>query len=419
MRLFGLDISLAKKDAISLDTLIRRLEEAHQTASGIQVTPETCMKSPTVQAAVTAISRRMSTLPIHVLRRVSSKGRVRKERQPNHPVAKLLAKPNDWQGRSNYWQDATSSLIRYGNFYAFKERGATGPIRRLTPMHAGSTTPDQKDDFSVIYKSTMPGGQFRELPASQVHHVRGPARDFVTGDSAIMDVKETIALEIAAESFGATFFGNGAMPSLVFEFMEGFVGFKSDQERQQFVEDFQASYGKKGRFRALLMPHGIKLGNPVGIDNDKAQFLETRKLQRSIIAGALGFPPHLVGDLERGTFSNIEHQSLEFVQAVVLPYVKVFEDSMERDLLTDEDRRGDIIIRFNLDGALRGDFKSRQEGHQIMRQNGVISANDWRENENLNPISDEDGGEEFWRQGPSGQSATSDAEGDKTDDTTV
>lgn len=404
MKILGLDISLAKKEAISLDTLLRRLEASFETSSGIQVTPENCMQSPTVHALVTAISRRISTLPIHVLQRQSSDGRVRKERLPNHPVARLLARPNDWQARANYWQDATSSVIRHGNFYAFKSRGQTGPIRKLLPMHAGSVKPEQRDDFSVIYKATLNGGQFRELPASDVHHIRGPSRDYVTGDSPVMDVRETIALEIAAETFGASFFGNGAMPSLVFEFMEGFSGFKTDAERRQFVEDFQQAYGKKGRFRALLMPNGIKLNDPIGIENDKAQFLETRKLQRSIIAGAFGVPPHLVGDLERGTFSNIEHQSLDFIQAVVLPYVRVFEDAMERDLLTDEDRRNGVIIRFNLDGALRGDFKSRQEGQQIMRQNGVINANDWRENENLNPISEDDGGEEYWRQGPSGQS---------------
>jgi HK97 family phage portal protein len=195
------------------------------------------------------------------------------------------------------------------------------------------------------------------------------------------------------------------MPSMIFEFMEGFVNFRTDEERRQFIEDFQAAYTGKGRFRSLLMPQGVKVGSQVPVENDKAQFLETRKLQRSIIAGILGVPPHVVGDMERATFSNIEEQSLDFIRAAILPMVKTFEDAMERDLLTTEDRNSGVIIRFNLDGALRGDFKSRQEGQQIMRQNGVINANDWRENENMNPIGAEDGGEEYWRQGPSGQSA--------------
>lgn len=406
MNLFGLQITLAKKEGVNIDVILRRLEAAFETSSGVRVTPSNVMTSPTVHALVTAISRRISTLPVHVMQRSVSDGKVTKKKLPNHPVAKLLRRPNEWQTQSSYWLDSTSSLIRYGNFYAFKARGSTGPIRALNPLHAGSTDVVQNDDLSLTYKTTLEGGKFVEFPSSKIHHVRGPARNYVKGDSPVMDVSETIALEIAAESFGATFFGNGAMPALIFKFVEGFQGFRTDEERRQFVDDFQASYGKKGRFRALLMPNGIEVDDPVGIDNDKAQFLETRKLQRSIIAGAFGVPPHLVGDLERGTFSNIEHQSLEFIQAVVLPYCRAFETAMERDLLTDEDRRDDIIIRFNLDGALRGDFKSRQEGHAIMRLNGVINANEWRKNESLNPIKSEDGGDEYWRQGPSGQTAS-------------
>lgn len=406
MRLFGLDISLGRKDAISIDTLIRRLEAAYETASGIQVTPENCMESPTVQAVVTAISRRISALPVHVLQKTTVDNRVRKERVPNHPVEKLLNRPNDWQSTTSYWLDATSSLVRYGNYYAFKARGVTGPIRRLVPLHASSCEPKQRDDMSVVYEATLHGGGKQEFQPGQIHHVRGTSRNFLKGDSPIMDVRETIALEIAAEKFGASFFGNGAMPSLVFKFIQGSQGFRTDEERKQFVEDFHTAYGKKGRFKAMLLPKGIELENPVGINNDQAQFLETRKLQRSIIAGALGVPPHLVGDLERGTFSNVEHQSLDFIQSVVLPYVRVFEAAMERDLLTEDDRAKGIIIRFNLDGALRGDFKSRQEGQDIMRRNGVINANDWRENENMNPREDA-GGEEYWQQGPSGQTGQS------------
>jgi HK97 family phage portal protein len=114
-------------------------------------------------------------------------------------------------------------------------------------------------------------------------------------------------------------------------------------------------------------------------------------------------PPHLVGDLERTAINNFEQQSLDFVMSVVLPYVRIFEAAMERDLLTDADRAGGVIIRFNVDAALRGDFKTRQEGLKIQREAGVINPNEWREREGLNPRK---GGEEYWEQGPSGQGAT-------------
>ena len=190
---------------------------------------------------------------------------------------------------------------------------------------------------------------------------------------------------------------------MVFKFMQGTQGFKTDEEKTQFLEDFQAAYGQRRRFRAMLLPKGIEHSDPINVENDKAQFLETRKLQRNVIAGAFGVPPHLVGDLEKGTFNNVEQQSLDFILNVVLPYARIFEAAMERDFLTEEDRRNGIIIRFNLDGALRGDFKSRQEGLKIQREMGIINPNDWREREDMNPISAEDGGETYWQQGPSGQ----------------
>ena len=192
---------------------------------------------------------------------------------------------------------------------------------------------------------------------------------------------------------------------MVFNYAQGSQGFKTDEERNRFIEEFQSVYAKRGRFKALLLPKGIEVGPPVAVDNEKAQFLATRQYQRTVIAGAFGVPPHLVGDLSSGTFNNVEQQSLDFIINVVLPYVRIFEAALERALLTDEDRRSGVIIRFNIDAALRGDFKTRQEGLNIQRQAGVISPNDWREAENMNPISEDDGGETYWQQGPSGQTA--------------
>jgi HK97 family phage portal protein len=397
-------LSRKSADTISIDTLISRLELMYQTGSGVSVTPDNCMESPTVQAVVTGVARRLSTLPVQVLKKeIDEKGRTSKVKQPNHPVQKLLSAPNSWQSGTSYWLDATSSLIRHGNFYAYKQRGVTGPIRGLLPLNPGATEPKQRDDWSVYYEAVLAGGSRKEFDPGEIHHVRLASRGFLKGDSPIVDVRETIALEIAAEKFGAAFFGNGAMPSLLFQYAASSQGHKTDEERANFIREFQEKFtSKKGRFTAGLLPKGIELGNPIEVANDKAQFLETRKLQRSIIAGALGVPPHLVGDLERATFSNVENQSLDFIQSVILPYARCFEAAMERDLLTTADRNAGIIIRFNLDGALRGDFKSRQEGQAIMRQNGIINADEWRENENMNPRTD-DGGEGYYAQGPSGQ----------------
>lgn len=412
MAFFGLFGPKEQKaaESIGIDTLIRRIEAVYDTVSGIQVTPDTAMQSPTVQAVVTQVSRRMMATPVHVLRTTMVGGRRRRERISNHPVARLLARPNDWQSPANYWGDATSWLLRYGRHYAFKARGQTGPIRRLEPLKPDHVQIEQDDDLRVTFKvNRSQTGAFETYDPAQIHHVRGPARDGLTGDSPIMDVREAIALEIAAEKFGGSVFGNYAVPGMIFQFAQGSYGFKTQEEQDKFLIDFQDSFTRKGRFRGMVIPPGMETGAQIPVENEKAQFLETRKLQRNIIAGALGVPPHLAGDLERATFSNIEHQSIEFIQAVVLPICRIFESAMERDLLTDEDRRSGVVIRFNLDGALRGDFKSRQEGLKIQREMGVINPNDWLETENMNPRTDP-GGEEYWDQGPSGQgSAQADA----------
>jgi HK97 family phage portal protein len=418
LKIFGLEIRRAatKSEGLTIDQVISRLASAHETYSGAHVTPENCMQSPTVHAIVTAISRRIATLPVKVMRTTKaqgSEGRTRKEEQPSHPLARLLQSPNGWQDRVSFWLDATSTLVRYGNFYAFKSRGLTGPIRSLIPLHAGGVAVEQDSDtLDVSYRAAYGDRTYREFPAAQILHARGAARDQLRGDSPIHDIREAIGLDIAAERMGASIFGNSALPSIVFKHGPGSKGFETDEQEKAFIESFQQAYTRRGRFRALVVPPGLDL-DQIGVDNEKAQFLATRQYQRTVIAGAFGVPPHMVGDLSRGTFNNVEQQSLDFVIAVVLPYVRTFEAAMERALLTDEDRRAGIIIRFNLDAALRGDFKTRQEGLAIQRQNGIINANDWREHEDLNPISAEDGGDEYWRKGPSGQDAQAPGAGDR------
>lgn len=359
------------------------------------VTPETCMESPTVHAIVTAVSRRLSVTPVHVYERTTSNGRESKKKLPNHPVAKLLDYPNKYQTRSDFWADAASTFVRWGRFYAFKSRGQTGPIQELIPLNPCNVNLTQDANWNVTAKITHSGG-IEDYPLTKLFHARGPGRNFYEGDSPIKDVARAIALEIAAEKFGTSFFNNGAVPLMVFKYMQGVQSFKSKEAEEQFISDFQRVLGGAKRHNAFLVPKGIEMGDPVKVENDKAQFLETRKYQRTVIAGALGVPPHMVGDLERATFNNVEQQDSDFTLNCILPVTQAFESAMERDLFTEEDYRAGRVIRFNLDSILRADFKSRQEGLQIQRLNGVISSDEWREIERLNPITGK-GGSEYWR----------------------
>jgi HK97 family phage portal protein len=395
------------------DVLMRIVAAQEGNLDGM-VTPDTCMQSPTVHAIVTAISRRIASTPVHVYRRaIDEEGRESKERMPSHPVTRLLKEPNSWQTHHDFWADAASCFVRHGKFYAYKARGSTGPIRSLEPLHPTAVKLKQENETgTVTAEVNEAAGTFREYPMSRLFHVRGPSRNFIEGDSPVNDVKLAIALEIMAEKFGATFFQNGAMPLMIFKFMAGAGGFRTKEEEANFIRDFQDALGGSKRHRAMLLPKGVETGDPVRIENDKAQFLETRKYQRTVIAGAFGVPPHLVGDLERATFNNVEQQDQDFTLNVIMPVVQAFEASMERDLLTPADRSNGIAIRFNLDSVLRADFKSRQEGLKIQREMGVISPNEWREIEGKNP---REGGDEYWQQGPSGQSANEEPENEQTE----
>lgn len=399
MKILGFEIRrrAPEQKGAQFETVLERLLAARYGGGEYNVTPENCMRSPTVQAIVTAVSRRLAVTPVHVYERKMVAGRETKRRLPDHPVSKLLAYPNRYQSRVNFWQDATSAFVRWGNFYAYKGQGSTGPIRFLTPIHPGAVTVEQDEASGALRYRVSETGGMREYTSAKIMHARGPARNFYLGDSPVRDVAQAIALEILAEEFGAAFFQNGALPLLIFKIMAGSAGFKDKDTEQRFIKDFQEALSGNKRHRAMLLPKGIESADPVPIENNRAQFLETRKYQRTVIAGAFGVPPHLVGDLERATFNNVEQQDQDFTLNVVMPVAQAFEAAMERDLLTDADWNRGIAIRFNLDSILRADFKSRQEGLQVQRNNGIISANEWREIEGRNPLPSGKGGDDYMR----------------------
>jgi HK97 family phage portal protein len=180
----------------------------------------------------------------------------------------------------------------------------------------------------------------------------------------------------------------------LFQYAQGFKGFKTPKEEKAFEDRFQETFSGDKRHRALVVPLGLDVKDPPNVENEKAQFLQTRQVQRNIIAGAFGVPPYHVGDLTSGKYNNVEQQSEDFTLNVIMPVVQSFEAAMERDFLTPADRNAGLRIRFNLDAELRASFMDRQTGLQIQLQNGVINRNDWREREGMAPRSDP-GGEEY------------------------
>jgi HK97 family phage portal protein len=371
--------------------VLQRLVMSQEGNLGALVTPSTCMQSPTVHAIVTAVAKRISVTPVHIYEKVEKDGKKAKKPLPDHSVERLLRRPNSWQTSAEFWMDAASTVMRWGNFYCWIARGTAGPIRELLPLGSNSVKPEQDEDtWEVTYRVSTSSAK-KTYPASAIFHARGPARNFYEGDSPVEDVRTAIALEILAEKFGVNFFRNGALPLLIFSFMEGSAGFETKQQEDEFIKELHNKLGGDKMLNSMLLPKGIDKPDSVMPDMERMQLIDGRKYQREVIAGAFGMPQHLVGNLEDAHYANIEQQDKDFTQNVVYPVVKMLEAAIERDLLTDNDRRRGVIARFNLDSIMRATFKERQEGLRIQREMGIISANEWREHEGMNPRDDEFG----------------------------
>lgn len=376
MKLFGL---LGKSaDNLTLDQLVARLAEMRQTAAGVSVDPESAMQSPTVYSIVNLARRTVAMLPLDVVEVAGD------SRHPvaDHQVSVLFnRRPNPWQTPFQFKASVLTRQLLWGNFYAIKESLRDGTVRNLMPQPPASVTVRQLPNWELEYVIRMAAqGQIVTAGGSRVFHVRDLSCDDISGVPLVEKLRESIALEIAAEKFGAAFFGSGALPVGVIEHPGTF---RDEESRTRFAESWKKLFSSRKRTTPVL-EGGLKF-TPLQFDNEKSQFLDTRKLQREVLAGAFGVPPHMIAMLERATNNNIEQQSLEFVIYCLTPWLVNLEQQIARDLLT-PDEQETLQVKFNVGALLRGDRKSRQESLKIMRDEGVINANEWRALEDMNPI---------------------------------
>ena len=262
------------------------------------------------------------------------------------------------------------------------------PQRTVTPKSSDTkqTSTSEKKQSGMDLKAIKDKDFAVTLHPSDVLHIPGLGFDGLVGYSPIAMAKNAIGMAIACEEYGAKFFANGAAPGGVLEH----PGTIKDPQRVR--ESWQSTFGGSGNANKIaVLEEGMKY-TPIGISPEQAQFLETRKFQINEIARIFRVPPHMVGDLEKSSFSNIEQQSLEFVKYTLDPWVIRWEQSIQRTLLS-KDEKAAYFVKFNLEGLLRGDYQSRMNGYAIGRQNGWMSANDIRELENLDRIPAEDGGD--------------------------
>ena len=349
------------------------------------------MQMTAVYSCVRILAEAVAGLPLHLYRYKEDGG---KEKALDHPLYNLLHdEPNPEMSSFVFRETLMTHLLLWGNAYAQIIRNGKGEVIALYPLMPNRMVVDRDTKGRLYYQYTTSTedaptmkGVTVNLPPSDVLHIPGLGFDGLVGYSPIAMAKNAIGMAIACEEYGAKFFANGAAPGGVLEH----PGTIKDPQRVR--ESWQSTFGGSGNANKIaVLEEGMKY-TPIGISPEQAQFLETRKFQVNEIARIFRVPPHMVGDLEKSSFSNIEQQSLEFVKYTLDPWVIRWEQTIHRSLLL-PDEKSQYFVKFNLEGLLRGDYQSRMNGYAIGRQNGWMSANDIRELENLDRIPAEEGGD--------------------------
>ena len=383
------------------------------TTSGKTVTERSAMQMTAVYSCVRILSEAVAGLPLHLYKYTDSGG---KAMALDHPLYRLLHdEPNPEMSSFVFretlmthlllwsflhplllyatFETLMTHLLLWGNAYAQIIRNGKNEIVALYPLMPNKMSVDRDENgrlYYTYYRDNDEAIKDKEfavtLQPSDVLHIPGLGFDGLVGYSPIAMAKNAIGMAIACEEYGAKFFANGAAPGGVLEH----PGTIKDPQRVR--ESWQSTFGGSGNANKIaVLEEGMKY-TPIGISPEQAQFLETRKFQINEIARIFRVPPHMVGDLEKSSFSNIEQQSLEFVKYTLDPWVIRWEQSIQRSLLS-RDEKAAYFVKFNLEGLLRGDYQSRMNGYAIGRQNGWMSANDIRELENLDRIPEKDGGD--------------------------
>jgi HK97 family phage portal protein len=362
------------------------------TTSGKTVNERTAMQTTAVYACVRILSEAVAGLPLHIYRYRSDGG---KERIPMHPLYHLLHdEPNPEMTSFVFRETLMSHLLLWGNAYAQVVRNGRGQAVALYPLLPSKMDVSRAANGELLYTycrdtdetGLNPKGGYITLRHDEVLHIPGLGFDGLIGYSPIAMAKNAIGMSLATEEYGASFFANGANPGGVLEH----PGVIKDIGRVK--ESWNTAYQCNGNAHKIaVLEEGMKF-QAIGIPPEQAQFLETRKFQINEIARIYRVPPHMVGDLEKSSFSNIEQQSLEFVKYTLDPWVVRWEQSLQQSLILPSEKPS-LFIRFNLDGLLRGDYQSRMNGYAVGRQNGWMSANDIRELEDMNRIPAGEGGD--------------------------
>ena len=348
-------------------------------AAGVRIDPETALRSTVVLACVRVLSSSVAGLPLHLYRRLPDGG---KELARENPLYRVLHDtPNSWQTSYEWREQLMLHLLTHGQ--AFVEIGGAGEQTQLVVLHPSRMKVDRVENGRLRYTYREASGQSTVYAQDAIMMLRWLSDDGVNGLVPVELAKDAIGLSRACEIHGAAFFGNGARPGVVLSTDQMLSPETAENTRNQWE---RAHRGPDRAHRTAVLQGGLKV-NELGGNNQEAQFLEARRFQVEEVCRLYGVPPHLVGDLSRSSYSNIEQQSLDYLQNGLMPWLRRIESAISRDLIAD----GDLFAEFDTRGALRADAAGRAAYYSQMATLGVLSVNDIRSAENMNPV---EGGDE-------------------------
>lgn len=360
-----------------------------RSTSGQLVTQRSSIQISAVYACVRLIAETVASLPLHLYEK-DAQGR---RKISEHPLDFILhSEANPEMTAYALRETMMTHLLLWGNAYVQKLYNGAGKVMGLYPLLPEYMEVDRDESGNIVYRYTADDGKEITFAREAIWHVPGLGFDGLKGYSPIAMMRNALGLSLAAEEYGAVFFKNNATPSGYLRHPGSFGrGPDGETKVKRFREAWQAAYGGKNRGRVAILEDGMEYKS-ISLPNSEAQFLETRKFQVAEIARIYRVPPHMIGDLDKATFSNIEHQGIEFAMHTIRPWLVRIEQSADKELLFPAEKKR-YYTGFNMDGLMRGDYKSRMEGYAIARQNGWMSANDICRREDMDTIPAEDGGD--------------------------
>lgn len=359
--------------------------------SGEMVDEKSAMQIATVYACVRLLAESVAQLPLHLYKVSELDGQ---EKARDHPLYKILYRePNPEMTSFSYWEAVMTHLLLWGNSYSQIVRDGKNNILGLYPLLPENVEIDRTDKGELYfiyhaYTNEVPGETNKDIifRRDEVLHIPGLSFNGLVGFSPIAMMKNSLGTTLAVEKYGSAFFKNGAQPAGVLEH----PGVLKDPGKIR--ENWMNAYGgASNAHKVAVLEEGMQY-KPISLPPEDSQFLSTREFGVEEICRIFRVPPHMVQDLKRATFSNIEHQSIDFVVHTLDPWLVRIEKAIVKDLLVEEEK--DLFFpKFNVDGLLRGDYKSRMDGYSIGISTGIISPNEARRKENMQPLPEDEGGD--------------------------